>query len=73
MNCSEDDYLQLSGIQHFAFCRWQWALIHVENQWEENRRTTEGALLHERAHDPRAREKRGGMIVATPHGVGGLK
>lgn len=61
---SEDDYLQLSGIQHFAFCRRQWALIHVENQWAENRRTTEGALLHERAHDPRAREKRGGMIVA---------
>ena len=23
-----DDYLQMSGIQHFAFCRRQWALIH---------------------------------------------
>ncbi|MBD9198609.1 MAG: CRISPR-associated protein Cas4, partial [Clostridiales bacterium] len=26
---SEDDFLQLSGLQHFKFCRRQWALIHV--------------------------------------------
>ena len=25
-----DDYLLRSGIQHFAFCRRQWALIHLE-------------------------------------------
>lgn len=30
----EDEYLMLSGLQHFAFCRRQWALIHVEQQWE---------------------------------------
>lgn len=28
----EDEYLMLSGIQHFAFCRRQWALIHIEQQ-----------------------------------------
>lgn len=39
-----DDYLQMSGIQHFAFCRRQWALIHLEQQWAENLRTTEGQL-----------------------------
>ena len=27
---SPDDYLLMSGIQHFAFCRRQWALIHLE-------------------------------------------
>ena len=32
----EEDYLNLSGIQHFVFCRRQWALIHIEQQWEEN-------------------------------------
>ncbi len=26
----DEDFLQLSGLQHFAFCRRQWALIHVE-------------------------------------------
>ena len=28
----EDEYLMLSGIQHFTFCRRQWALIHIEQQ-----------------------------------------
>lgn len=31
----EDDWLPLSGIQHFAFCKRQWALIHIEQQWNE--------------------------------------
>ena len=48
---SEDDFLQLSGLQHFKFCRRQWALIHVENQWAENSRTTDGAILHESRGD----------------------
>lgn len=39
-----DDYLLMSGIQHFAFCRRQWALIHLEQQWAENLRTTKGQL-----------------------------
>ena len=41
-----DDWLPLSGIQHFCFCRRQWALIHVENQWAENFRTTDLSLIH---------------------------
>ena len=31
-----DDSLLMSGIQHFAFCRRQWALIHLEQQWARN-------------------------------------
>lgn len=58
-----DDYLQLSGIQHFAFCRRQWALIHIEQQWTDNLCTVEGVLLHERAHDPFFTEKRGSVII----------
>ena len=38
MEYTEDKYLLLSGIQHFAFCRRQWALIHIEQQWMENSR-----------------------------------
>ncbi|MDD4692487.1 MAG: CRISPR-associated protein Cas4, partial [Eubacterium aggregans] len=30
MSYAESDFLMLSGIQHYAFCRRQWALIHVE-------------------------------------------
>ena len=57
MSYPEDDYLQLSGLQHFAFCRRQWALIHVEQQWRDNLRTVEGDILHERAHDETIRER----------------
>ena len=57
MAYNEDEYLQLSGIQHFRFCRRQWALIHIENLWAENVRTVDGELMHERAHDSGLREK----------------
>ena len=46
----EEDYLMLSGIQHFAFCRRQWALIHIEQQWSDNYWTVAGQLMHEKAH-----------------------
>ena len=29
MEYAEDDYLMISGIQHFRFCKRQWALIHI--------------------------------------------
>ena len=63
MTYSDEDLLQLSGVQHFAFCRRQWALIHVEHQWNENRRTVEGQLLHHRAHDVTLRERRGDVLT----------
>ena len=69
---AEEDYLQLSGLQHFAFCRRQWALIHIEQQWKENLYTVEGGLFHHRAHDEQIRERRGdililrGLSVASP-------
>lgn len=59
----EDDYLQLSGIQHFAFCRRQWALAYIEMQWQENVRTVEGKILHENAHNPGLKEKRGDLLI----------
>lgn len=58
-----DDYLQMSGIQHFCFCRRQWALIHLEQQWAENLRTTEGKLEHERCHNDTLTERRGGLLI----------
>jgi CRISPR-associated exonuclease Cas4 len=59
----EEDYLLLSGIQHFAFCRRQWALIHIEEQWRENLRTVEGQILHEKAHDDKISERRNGLLI----------
>lgn len=53
----------LSGIQHFRFCKRQWALIHIEQQWEENVRTVEGQHLHHKADQPLIREKRGNKLI----------
>ena len=60
---SEEEYLMLSGIQHFAFCRRQWAMIHIEQQWAENYRTTAGELMHKKAHDEGSFEKRGDLLI----------
>jgi CRISPR-associated exonuclease Cas4 len=68
MAYDNDDYLQLSGIQHFLFCRRQWALIHIEQQWAENLRTTDGELMHKNAHDAELRTRRGDTLT-----VRGLK
>jgi|SRR5690625_1160743 len=59
---NEDEYLLISGIQHFAFCRRQWALIHIEQEWEENILTVEGMNLHKKTDNPFTREKRGNTI-----------
>ena len=60
---NEEDFLQLSGIQHFEFCKRQWALAYIELQWQENVRTVEGKILHENAHDPSLKEKRGDTLI----------
>lgn len=60
---NEEDYLQLSGIQHFSFCRRQWALIHIEKQWAENPLTAEGQIIHSRVHDASATELRNGLLT----------
>ncbi|MFR4383220.1 MAG: CRISPR-associated protein Cas4 [Phascolarctobacterium sp.] len=64
MEYGEEDFLLLSGIQHFCFCRRQWALIHIEQQWQENLKTVEGDIVHERCHDESFLEKRGDILIA---------
>ena len=63
MEYNEEDYLMLSGIQHFEFCRRQWALIHFEQLWDENLRTVEGDIMHKRAHNEALTESRNGVIT----------
>lgn len=72
MAFDDSDLLQLSGLQHFAFCRRQWALIHIEHQWAENWRTVDGEIMHDKAHDITMTESRGdrkitrGMYIRSP-------
>ena len=60
---TEDDYLPLSGIQHYSFCKRQWALIHIEQQWEDNIRTVDGIIMHKNAHEEGFRETRKDRII----------
>ncbi len=59
----DEEYLLISGIQHFCFCRRQWALIHLENAWDENMYTAEGRIMHERVHDENITTKKNGIIT----------
>ena len=60
---TEEEMLMLSGIQHFMFCPRQWALIHIEQQWADNKLTTEGEFLHKNVDNPFYRQKNGDVIT----------
>ena len=55
-----ENYLAISALQHYSYCPRQFALIHVEQAWEENRFTAEGRILHERV-DTNEIEQRGSV------------
>ena len=42
----ENEFIQLSALQHMLFCERQCALIHVEQLWAENKFTAEGLMMH---------------------------
>ena len=48
---AEDDFIQLSALQHFLFCPRQCALIHIEQIWTENLFTAEGRIMHDKVHE----------------------
>ena len=52
MTFSDSDLLPLSALQHFIYCPRQCALIHLEQQWTENRFTAEGRAQHDRVDRP---------------------
>jgi len=58
----EEDFVQLSALQHYVFCQRQCALIHIEQLWDENRATVEGRIMHERVHE-QDRESRGDVRI----------
>lgn len=72
-----DDHLPMSALQHYAYCPRQFALIHVEQVWAENRSTAEGRVLHQRV-DSGESETRNGVryersveLLSTEHGLAG--
>ncbi len=70
--------VQLSALQHYAFCPRQCALIHNEQAWAENILTAQGRVLHERvdAGEPETRKgvrfERSVHVSAEKLGVSGV-
>ena len=60
----DSDFLMISGLKHFQFCRRRWALVHIEQLWEENVLTLEGHYMHERVHDDGFTEARGAVLLS---------
>ncbi len=59
---SEDELLPVSALQHLEFCPRQWALMYLENVWEENELTMRGHIMHETADRP-SREWQGEVLI----------
>ena len=59
---AEEDLVPLSSLQHMLYCPRQCALIHNEQQWEENLFTADGRILHQRV-DVGGQESRGDLTI----------
>lgn len=57
---NEDEFIQLSALQHYVFCPRQCALIHVDDAWNDNLFTVRGNILHEKV-DTDTYETRGAL------------
>ncbi|MGD0338615.1 MAG: CRISPR-associated protein Cas4 [Bacteroidota bacterium] len=74
---SEDEFIQISGLQHYVYCPRQWALIHIEDVWTDNVFTVRGEILHEKVdtdtYETRGTKKtvRGLRIHSTRLGIVG--
>lgn len=77
MAITMDDFIAISALQHYAYCPRQFALIHIEQVWAENRFTAEGRLLHERVDSGAAEQRRdvryerGVMLESQQHRIRG--
>lgn len=71
------DAIPISALQHALFCERQFALIHLEREWSENRLTAEGRALHDRAHEGPTESRgdvrtvRGLTVSSLRHGLSG--
>ncbi|WP_035416463.1 CRISPR-associated protein Cas4 [Ferrimonas kyonanensis] len=56
---SDQRWIPLSALQHYAFCSRQCALIHNEQAWADNYLTAHGNLLHQRVDSGEPETRKG--------------
>jgi len=54
--------IPISALQHYAYCPRQCALIHLEQNWAENRFTAHGRIVHQRVDSKRSEIRLGTRI-----------
>lgn len=59
----EKEKINISSIQHFSYCKRRWALLYLENLWEDNHLTISGDSVHEKAHNTNLKEKRKDLFI----------
>ena len=59
---SDEQLLPLSAVGQYIYCPRRFALLHIEQQWEDNLFTAEGTVLHEKA-DSGIKESRGSIRI----------
>ena len=59
---TEEQLLPLSAVGQYIHCPRRFALLYVEQQWEDNCFTVEGKILHEKA-DSGVKESRGSIRI----------
>lgn len=73
----DDHLIPISALQHWLYCPRQYALIHLEQAWAENKFTAEGRVMHQNAHEGddetrgRVRITRGMPVVSETLGLTG--
>ncbi len=58
------DYeITLNSLEHFCFCKYQWWLNYIENEWMDNIHTTLGNIVHSKVDDRTFIENRNGVEI----------
>ncbi len=57
--------IQISAIEHFAYCPRQCALIHCDGVWSDNAHTVKGSRAHRRVDSGEHRQERGKPVLRS--------
>lgn len=60
---SEDEFLTLSSLRHFCYCKHLWGLTQLKNYWSDNYHTTNGHLAHQKTDNPFVEDKRKDILI----------
>jgi len=60
----ENNNIAINSLQHFVFCKRQWALVYMEGLWLDNYKTVEGNIVHTLVDDPFFNESRKDLRIS---------